>query len=66
MLTPMLDWLTKKAGRWAIKEALAVGFFLCCGLAKMFPIFDDGNYQADAILYMLLFGLAYFGWEAAR
>jgi len=62
----MIDWFTRKATKFALKEALALGFLMSCGLAKMFPIFDDGNYKGDAILYMLLFALLYFAWDYAR
>lgn len=61
-----MEWLSRYVTKFALKECIALGFFVCCGLAKMVPIFDDGNYQADAVLYMLLFGLAYFGWDYAR
>lgn len=62
----MEDWITKRAGKWAIKEALAIAFVLACGLAKVFPIFDDGNFKGDAVLYMVFFGLIYLIWTEAR
>lgn len=61
-----MEWLIQKALKLALKELIVLGFFLCCFLAKIFPIFDDGNYKADAILYMLLGGLAYYMLDFAR
>ncbi|WP_371396709.1 hypothetical protein [Fretibacter rubidus] len=57
-----MDWFGKYAGKMAFKEALGVGFVGACALAKVAPIFDDGNYKADAVLYMLFAGLAYLMW----
>ena len=66
----MEDFITgrfgKTAGKWALKEALALTFIGACILAKYFPIFDDGYYKLDAVLYMIIGGLLYFGWEATR
>ena len=62
----MEDWFSNNAAKWAAKEALGFSFVLACGLAKIAPLFDDGNYKADAVLYMIMFGLAYFIWDAAR
>ena len=61
-----MEWFIRKAAKLALKEVVALGFFISCGLAKLFPIFDDGNYKADAVLYMLLFGLLYFILDYAR
>ena len=61
-----MDWIFRYITKFALKEVLAIGFLLSCGLAKIVPIFDDGYYKADAILYMLLFGLFYFAWDYAR
>jgi len=61
-----MDWFTRKAMKFALKEVIVAGFVLSCGLAKLFPIFDDGNFKADAVLYMLIFGLLYFAWDFAR
>jgi len=58
-----MDWITRYALKFALKEVLAVGFLLSCGLAKVAPIFHDGNYKADAMLYMLMFGLCYLTWD---
>lgn len=62
----MEDWFTRRAGRWALKEALGVAFVLSCILAKAFPIFDGGDYRADAILYMLFLGIGTFIWMETR
>lgn len=62
----MENWFSRYALKFAIKEGLAIAFLLACGLAKFFPLFEDGYYQLDAILYLLLFGLAYLLWDAAR
>lgn len=64
-LGPM-EWLSRYVTKFAFKEVLALGFVLSCGLAKIAPIFDDGNYKADAVLYMLLFGLCYYAWDYAK
>jgi len=61
-----MEWFTRKATKFAFKEVLTLGFLASCGIAKLFPIFDDGNFKADAVLYMLIFGLAYFAWDYAR
>ncbi len=61
-----MDWLSRKAMKFALKEAIAVGFVLSCGLAKLFPLWENGDYRADAIIYMLFFGLLYFAWDYAR
>ena len=57
-----MEWLTNKAGKFALKEALGVVFIGACALAKIAPIFDDGNYKADAVLYMLLAAMGYYLW----
>lgn len=62
----MDSWFADKLGKWALKEALAVIFVLATALAKVMPIFDDGNYKADAVLYMIIFALLYFAWDFAR
>lgn len=62
----MEDWFSGKLGKWALKEALALIFVMATALAKVVPIFDDGNYKADAVLYMIIFGLLYFAWDLAR
>ncbi len=62
----MQDWFTRKAAKFAIKEALALGFVLSCGLAKMFPITEGADFRQDAIIYMLMGGLLYFAWDYAR
>ena len=62
----MEDWLSRRLARFALKEGMAVAFILSCGLAKILPIIDDGNYKADAVLYMLFFALLYFAWDFAR
>ena len=61
-----MEWLANKAGKFALKEALGLVFVAACGLAKVAPIFEDGNYKLDAVLYMVIFGLIYFAWDAAR
>lgn len=58
--------MSRRLARFALKEGLAVIFFLSCGLAKIAPIMDDGNYKADAVLYMVFFALLYFVWDFAR
>ena len=62
----MDEWFTRKLKKFALKEGLTLAFVTCCALAKFAPIFPGGNYQADAILHMLLFGLAYFFWDAVK
>lgn len=62
----MSDWLTGRLGKWAVKEALALVFVAACVLAKYVPIFDDGQYKLDAVLYMVIFALGWFAWDAAR
>lgn len=62
----MEDWFTKRAGKWAIKKALALAFILSCGLAKVFPIVNGGDYRADAVLYMLFFGICILIWTEAQ
>ncbi len=61
-----MEWWSRKALKFAFKEALALGFIVSCGLAKLFPIFDDGQYNHDAVLYMLFFALLYLIWDLAR
>ena len=61
-----MEWWTRKAAKFALKEVIALGFVISCALAKWFPIFDDGYYKADAVLYMLLGLLLYFAWDFAR
>lgn len=65
-LKPMEEWLTKKAGRWALKQALGVAFVLACILAKALPIFEGGDYRADAVLYMLFFSICAVIWSETR
>lgn len=55
-----------RAGKWALKEMIPVIFGAACVLAKAMPIFPDGNFKADAVLYLLFFGLLYFAWDFAR
>lgn len=57
-----MDWWTRKLGKYALKEAVGVVFIGACALAKLFPIFDDGYYKLDAVLYMLAGGLGYYLW----
>jgi len=62
----MIDWFKNYALKFAMKEIIAVGFIVSCFLAKLFPLFDEGDFRADAVLYMLFFGLIYFVWDHAR
>ena len=57
--------MTKWLGKWAVKEALGLIFVGAGILAKIAPIYG-GDYRYDAVLYMIIFGLAYFGWEYAK
>jgi len=52
--------------KYAAKEMLPVIFAGACVFAKAFPIFSDGNFKGDAILYLLIGGLLYFAWDHAR
>ena len=57
-----MEWLNKYLKEYAFKKALGIGFIGACALAKVAPIFDDGDYKADAVLYMLLAAMGYYLW----
>jgi len=61
----MEAWI-EKAGKYAIKEMIPFAFAGACGLAKIFPIFSDGNFKADAVLFLVFFAIVYFAWDFAR
>jgi len=61
-----MEWIIRKLSKYAIKEIAILAFAGACTLAKLFPIFDDGNFKADAILYLVFFALIYISWEGAR
>ena len=61
-----MDWWIRKAGKYAAKEAIAIAFAGACLLARYFPIFPDGNYKAEAVLYLIIFALIYFLWDYVR
>lgn len=61
-----VDSFFKTLAKYAAKEMLPVIFSGACVLAKLFPIFPDGNFKGDAVLYLLIGGLLYFAWDHAR
>ena len=58
-----MDWAIRYGKKLLLKEGLGIIFIGACALAKMAPIFDDGYYKADALLYMIIAGLAYHLWR---